>query len=419
GVGGALAVDAGGAATAVLVGTAGGAKLVQRAGALASWGAAEPLPGRALGHAAGPVVAAAGAGAAVVAWRVDTPKKYGAIVALARDPRSAAFGAPVVVSGSDPNGVRHPAVAVDGEGRALLAYNTDTRRTHLSLKGAIAVVVRRGAGRGFSAPVVVDKTPASPPAVALSADGRGVVAWVRDRRIWAASIDAGAGRIGRPVALTRAGSYRSVRVAAGPGGAATVAFRTTVGSQRRPAIAALRRPAGGTLRGRKAQVLATAGPEEFIDTVALAADEDGRATAAWSPERFDQDKTLGVNGVISGISAASAEPSAQFGPVRVVAPPTTQWCSLPSLAASAGHTALAWTCRDKKAFSIWSTRDLSPPTSILTGPAPTYYASNPTTVTTGLDTTTTTTLLITRPDPPTDTKAPTPPTERVLTTTGR
>lgn len=416
------ATDAAGATTAVLI--AGGApQLVQRPGSAAPWGAPQPLPGRGLGHASGPVVAAAGQGAAAIAWRIDTPKKYMSIAAMVRDP-GGAFDAPVVVSPADAGGVRHPAVAIDAGGRALLAYNTNTRAVHLSLRGAIAVALR-GAHGSFGPPEVVDEHPSAAPAAAIGADGRGVVAWVRDRRVWAVSVDVEARRIGRPTAVTRAGSYQSVRVAAGTGGAATIAFRARRGRRATDpyAVTTLRRPAGGRFE-RTPRYVETLGRRGFLRDLAIAADDDGWTALTWSPEDFGGARDTGVNGVTSDVRVATARPGqATFGAVRVVAERGRTLCETPAIAAAAGRAFLAWSCRDRRTVSVFgatvgATRAAAVTTILGPQAQPSGFVA-PGAVTAGLDAAGTATVVAVRADPPAAGGPPAPTTLRVLAVSGR
>ncbi|WCB94580.1 hypothetical protein DSM104299_03318 [Baekduia alba] len=430
GVGVVSATDAGGGATAVMLRVDGGARLVQRASGAAAWGASERLPGRKLGKVAGPVVAAAGLGAAAVAWRIDTPKRYGAIVAFARDP-GGAFGAPVQVSDEQANGVRHPALAIDPSGHGLLAYNTDTRKAHLSLKGAVAVSTR-AVGGAFGAPVVVDAQLSGPPAAAIGVDGKGIVAWLRDRRVWAVTVDTVAGRVGRPTAVTPIGRYGAVHVAAGPDGAATIAFKARKADHpaARWGVAAVRRPPGGSFAGRRLQVVDRIDAGYYLDDVALAADDEGRTTLAWSPERYGQDRSVGFNGVSSTVRFAIAQgggASTTFGKPRDVdvdgAGRRKLLCSTPSVAAAHGRSVVGYTCSDRKSYTISAAtlRGARPtvPQIVLSGPLqPTSYGQTPS-ASAGLDRTGTATIIATRPDPTTPSTPPGPTTERILAVTGR
>jgi hypothetical protein len=426
----AAATDDLGSTTAIMVGV-GRAQLVQRpggrpgGGASTAWPPAEVLPSR-LAPAVGPSVAAAGQGAAAVVWRLDEPQRFAAIVAMARD-AGGTFGAPVVVSGAAPGGVRYPVVAVDAGGDVALAYNTNTRAVHLSLGGAVAVVLRSSGG-SFGAPIVVDaKRSSAKPAIALGPGGRGVVAWVRERRVWAASIDAVAGTVGRPVALTRAaGSYRAVAAAAGPDGEATVAWRAQrrlgpvehqTGS--RVDVEVARRPAGVTTFPRTVQTIAPVGGKAYIYTIGLASDAGGRTTLAWNPTRVDP---ADGRSLLTTIQAAVAGPQdARFGPARVIdAPAAATFCDTPSVAATSGRSVLAWGCNDRRNHFVRtapvSTNGVTKPRTVLTYKASSTVRSQSTPVVAGLDATFTTTIVATTSASPGSTAEE---TRRVVAITGR
>ena len=97
------------------------------------WSAPTALPGDPKGLA-GPVVDAAGNGALGIAWRVDVPRHYSAIDVAMRDP-GGTLGPPVQVAGPEAGGVRHPALAIDRAGDAVLAYHVGTSATHLNRGG--------------------------------------------------------------------------------------------------------------------------------------------------------------------------------------------------------------------------------------------------------------------------------------------
>jgi hypothetical protein len=238
GLAAAVATDAAGTTTAVITGD-GAPKLLERA-ASAPWPAPARLPGDPRGMK-GPVLAAAGQGALAIAWRVDTPRKYSGIQAALRDP-GGALSTPIEIAGQDAGGVRHPALAIDPDGDALLAFNADTRKVHLSLKGAIAVSYRP-AGGSFAEPTILDDTPSSAPAVALAPDGTGIVAWAHNRRVYAVSV--ADGQLGKVKEVAASRGLRNVYAAAGPGGQATIAWVGWRDRTRRYEIRALRRPAGG------------------------------------------------------------------------------------------------------------------------------------------------------------------------------
>jgi hypothetical protein len=292
---------------------------------------------------------------------------------------------------------------------------------HLSLRGAIAISLRRAHG-AFPAPEVVDEHPASPPAVAIGPAGRGIVAWLRDRRVWAVSFDAEAGTVGRVKALTGAGSYRDVRAAAGgEGGAATVAF--IVRRSGRFAIAALRRGGHGAFP-RRAQTIAGLDRRAFIADLALAADEEGQTTLAWSAEHFGRPQEGGVNGVTSGVAAAVASPGLpRFGRPLTVARRGRLLCDTPSVASASRRAVVAFSCHDRTRWrvraAVVGAQDAGPSQTALTSTLSANVSLQTPPLTAGIDTTGTWTVIAARPDPP-DTRAPgAPMVERVLAVTGR
>ena len=212
-----------------------------------AWSAPTPLPGEPQG-VAGPVVDAAGNGALGIAWRVDAPRHYAGIAVAMRDP-GGTLGEPTEIAGDDAGGVRHPALAIDPQGDALLAYNTATRQVHLSLAAGspspTATATARSRRRRSST-----RRRSSAPAVAH-----------RTRRHRRRRVDAwppGLRRLGRRRRADRQG--QAVRLAArcgpalvaaaGEGGAATLAWvgHRAAGKARSPrtryVVRALGRTAG-------------------------------------------------------------------------------------------------------------------------------------------------------------------------------
>jgi hypothetical protein len=296
------------------------------------------------------------------------------------------------------------------------------------MRGAVAVALR-GSGRPFAAPVVVDEQPAQAPVAAVGADGKGVVAWLRDRRVWAVAVDVEAGTVGVARAVLSTASYDGLQVAAGPGTAATIAAtRETLGGRGRAhvtrrVVVALRRPPGGAFAGRRPQVVATLGSRDYLNSLALAADEDGRATLVFGPQDFGNDRSKGVNGVVSGVRITTAEtPSGAFGPVRDLLPRGDALCSGLSVAAVAGRSAAAFTCRTRRtitAYGAVSGRSaLGRPTAFATtSDLPSAYVGE-STLHAGLDRDGTATIVGTWPihDPA---GPPGAVIEQVLSTTGR
>jgi hypothetical protein len=329
GLGATAATDAAGTTTVLITGS-GAPKVLERPGS-APWPAPTRLPGDPRGMK-GPVVAAAGQGALAIAWRVDTPRKYGGIQAAVRDP-GGALSTPLVIADQAANGVRHPALAIDPAGDVLLAYNTDTRKSHLSMRGAIAVTYRRAHG-SFSAPVVIDDEQSQPPVVALAPDGTGIVAWARGKRVYGVSISRG--RLGQVKRLAVSKGIDSLVAAAGSNGQATVAWIGRIDSRRRYEIRALRRFAGHAFGPVRVVRSTTA----FVAELALAADETGRTTAAWPEDDFSGPP--GVNHITSSVRTATAAPSHNFGKPRALTASGTRSRQSLSLAAANGRVAVAW-----------------------------------------------------------------------------
>ena len=160
-----------------------------------AWSAATPLPGTPAG-VAGPVVDAAGNGALGIAWRVDKPAHTTRGIAVAmRDP-GGTLGRADRDRRRRRRGVRHPALAIDPPGDALLAYNSGhqpgppqhARRDR-----------HRPPQRGgsFSPPTIVDRDALERARRRASArDGTGVVAWTHGRRVYVVSV-APTGSIGK------------------------------------------------------------------------------------------------------------------------------------------------------------------------------------------------------------------------------
>ncbi|HEY7075550.1 MAG TPA: hypothetical protein VH418_09275, partial [Solirubrobacteraceae bacterium] len=310
------ASDAAGTTTAVVTGAGSPKLLARRRGG--TWAPAVRLPGSPRG-VAGPVLDAAGDGALAIAWRVDAPRRYSGVDVALRDP-GGALSEPIAVAGASAGGVRHPAIAVDGAGDALLAYNSATRASHLSLRGRIAVAYRLGGGGRVSRPVIVDRQLSGPPAVALAPDGTGVVAWARGGRLYTATVLAG-GRIARPLALAKAPGLRGLAAVAGAD-AATVAWSG------RDGVHAATRTAGGEFGTPRTLSSVIA----FVPDLALAVDERGRATLAWTEERSRGDRVL----------TAAASVGHAFGAPRTLATSASRRFGPPAVGAARGRAVIAW-----------------------------------------------------------------------------
>jgi hypothetical protein len=340
GIGMTADTDAAGATTAIVFGYGRGPRLFERP-AGGAWSAATPLPGNPAGMA-GPVVDAAGNGALAIAWRVDKPRHYAGIAVATRDP-GATLSEPIEIAGADADGVRHPALAIDPAGDALLAYNTATSEVHLNMRGAIAITYRKSGG-SFAAPTVVDATPSSPPAVAMGRDGAGVVAWTHDRRLYVVSVDAD-GQLGRVKRIASPDGVVGLVAAAGEDGAATLAWvnhRAASGTLRSPRtryfVRALSRTAGHAFAATRTVASTT----DFVRGVAIAADDNGRTTLAWAGEHFGDDRSVGNGGVTSAVLATTAQVGRPFPAPQVVAKRGRRYLTPPVVAAANGRVALTW-----------------------------------------------------------------------------
>ena len=304
------------------------------------WSAATALPGDPKG-VAGPVVDAAGKGALGIAWRVDVPRHYSAIDVAMRDP-GGTLGQPVQIAGPEAGGVRHPALAIDPAGDALLAYHVATSATHLNRAGGIAIA-RRTAGGAFSQPTVVDRALSSAPAVALGPDGTGIVAWAHDHGVYGVSVDAG-GRLGKVKRIASPGSVTSLVAAAGRDGAATLAWigHHAVGKGRTARtsrdVHTIGRRAGHTF----AAVGTVASTTDYVRSVSIAADDSGRVTLAWGREHFGDDHSIGTNGVTSAVLATTATAGERFPAPRTVAAGGRLYRGTLALTAAEGRVAMSW-----------------------------------------------------------------------------
>ena len=329
--------DAAGRTTALVSGGGHGPGLFERTpGGACS--ARTSLPGQPAA-VKGPVLDAAGQGALGIAWRVDKPRRYDGIGVAMRDP-GGTLSEPAQIAGPDAGGVRHPALAIDPAGDALLAYNSDTRKVHLSLRGAVAIAYRKSGG-SFSAPTVVDRTPSSPPVVALARDGSGIVAWTHDRRVYVLSVGAG-GALGKVKPIASPAGVADIVAAAGSDGAATLAWTNhrVLSTQRSPRtryyVRALTRAAGRAFGATQVVATTTA----FIQGLAAASDEDGRTTVAWNEDHFGQPG--GSSAVPRAVRAASARAGAPLSAARLIATRRGTNATTPAVAAANGRVALAW-----------------------------------------------------------------------------
>lgn len=379
GVNAAAATDAAGTTTVLATGTTGGTLLFEhpRGG---PWSPGTRLPGGPSG-VAGPVVDARGNGALGIAWRVDRPRKYTGIAVAMRDP-GGILSEPIAVAGPDAAGVRHPALAIDAAGDALVAYNSATAKVHLNMQGAISIA-HRGVGGSFSTPTVVDPAVSSPPAVGLGSDGSGIVAWTHSRRVYVVSV-APDGSLGKVKSFASPTGVRSLVAAAGPGGAATVAWTSHHSVESRTPrtryyVRALSRAAGHAFGAVQDAATTT----EFIGEIRIAADEAGRVTLAWTEDHYGPAPSVPNHAITSAVRSATARAGAPFAAAREVATRRTRYFSTPAIAAAGGRAALAWGLQGSHnalgvQAAIGPAGGLGPPQTVVAKQLqPGYYRSPP------------------------------------------
>jgi hypothetical protein len=319
-------------------------------------------------------VAAAGHGALAVTWQDG----YGRIMAVARDPGGPVLP-PVRLSPADGRGVDGPQIAVDARGGALATWLGELDRGG---RGPVYAAYRPPGG-AFGAPVRVTRSAATyPPALAMNAAGRAVIAWRRGTRTEAVSVRRGS--FGRVSVLGRAQLDGRPVVAVGRDGSAVIAWseqrtrrplrrivavwRARHGSfgtphtlrasppgwtASTPAVAAGRR--GETVvawsegRGLRRRIVAVRGrrgtrstarplERETPGTLVVTVRRRGRVTVAW-----DQPRSCATPDVL----AATARRHGRFGPPRRVAAPQPSAVPVPgaapAIATGGGVTVLVWT----------------------------------------------------------------------------
>jgi hypothetical protein len=285
-------------------------------------------------------LSAAGDGALGVAWVIlgGTTRYNSSIQVAVREPGGTLSG-PIEIAGAGADGVDSVAIAVDAAGDVLLAYKTGTRASHLGIQGSIAVAYRPAGRVSFIGPTVVDHVLSNAPVVALAQDGSGIVTWTRRETLMAVTIDTH-GAVGAAKPLARRVFVERPVAAAGPRSAASVAYRVNTTGVRRKHIThassvyVLARPAGGTF-GQAQRVFRGSG---WGRDLAVAADEQGRATLAWTNQRLAS-SGRGLPGLLR---TAAGRVGHRFGRARVVGPRQYDGLESASLTARDGHVALAW-----------------------------------------------------------------------------
>jgi hypothetical protein len=250
-------------------------------------------------------------GDAVTAW-VGTRADDGApILQVAVRPSGGRFGSPSQLSGTGQ--VRAPAIAMSAAGDAIVAWLED---------GAVRAAARP-AGRPFGSPSTLtapagEMAQLDGPEVAIAGDGRAIAVWTRAGDA-APGVQVSAYTPGRgwtaPVTVSAAGEAAGEpAVAVDEAGDAVVGWRRSVAGGRgvaRAAIGALSRPAAGSSARAfftAPRDLSAARQDATGPDVGVA--ETGAAVAVWT--RVLSGGDTGV------IQAATAAPGAGFGPARSI-----------------------------------------------------------------------------------------------------
>jgi hypothetical protein len=151
------------------------------------------------------------------------------------------------------------------------------------------------------------------------------------------------GSIGKVKSFASPTGVGSLVAAAGSGGAATVAWTSHRSIESRTPrtryyVRALSRAAG---RAFGAVQVVTTTPQ-YIGEIRIAADEDGRATLAWTEDHYGRAPTAGDNANASTVRSATATVGGPFSAAREVAAHRTYHLGSPAVAAAGGRVALAW-----------------------------------------------------------------------------
>ena len=301
------------------------------------WGNLPPVQGIApRSYVYKTAISAAGDGALGVAW-VILGRRTNSIQVAVREP-GGTLSDPIEIAGTAARGVNHAAIAVDADGDVLVAYETGTGASHTGDQGQIAVAYRPAGHSSFIGPMVVDRVLSNPPVVALAQDGTGIVTWTRRQTLMAATIGAN-GAVGAAKPIARRVFAEPPVAAAGPRGAASVAYRVNKDTgthggtiTHTTSVRVLGRPAGGTF-GPARRVFRGSG---FGYDLAFAADEQGRATLAWTDYTLHRARTG-----LGRVRIAAGRVGGRFGRARVIGRRDDSGVPI-SVAARNGHVALAW-----------------------------------------------------------------------------
>lgn len=311
------------------------------------------LPGGAGGTSF--VTAASGDGAAAVAWRRDGPGGSSAIEATVR--QLSAFEPARRIAVEQSERALNPAVAVAADGRAIVAFQTAgaaarPRRYRVAIATAPP-------GAAFRPPITVSASRAGPPAVAIDAAGRAVVAWVRAGAIEAVSVSAD-GRPGR-VRRFAAGSHPTPPiVAVAPRGHALIAWTSAAPGVR--TIRVVRRL--GTRRFGDPRTLAASPKGTFTVSLAASVLDQGRPVVAWSQivsGAASPSAPPSHRSAAGAVWMATMRPSGRDATVRRLSPGGDDVTGAPTLASSPDGLVAAWPHHRDDAHAGWvaATADLA------------------------------------------------------------
>jgi hypothetical protein len=262
-----VAVDADGTATVAAAGTL--PRLAQRTPG-GVFGDPIAVAQLAPGPPAGVDVAAAGHGALAFAWQDG----FGRVMAVTRDP-GGVVSAPRRLSPADGRGVDGPQVAVDAAGDALVTWLGGLDRGG---RGLVYAAYRPAGGQFGPARRLTETAATYPPALAMNAAGRAVIAWRRDARTEAVSVDHG--RFGRVSVVGRPQLDGRPTAAVAGDGSAVIAWSEQRTSAPLRRTVATWRPAAG--RFGASRVLRSSPEGWTADAPVVAAGERGETVVAWT-----------------------------------------------------------------------------------------------------------------------------------------
>lgn len=257
----------------------------------APWTTPSAVPGG--GAGIGFHVAAAGAGAAAIVWEQREGPFAGGLVAAVRDPGDVLRGpVPIAPVRPIPSMARRglaPVVAVDAHGDVAVAVLHGTAQALKHSRAGIVLITRRAGQAVFDSPVIVTRSAASAPSLAMNAHGDGVLAWRSRNQIKVLALIAArpaqTSAIGRVTGRARV-ALAQPTVAVGAQGDAVIAWWSGTaragGRVGRSALMASVRRTGP--RFARANVLERAGSLDFDRTPHAVIAPNGTVAVAWAAQ---------------------------------------------------------------------------------------------------------------------------------------